>query len=212
MTFIDVVNQVLIRLRDNKVSSFSNDVYLQTILAHVNDAKYFVESSWDWNVLRKVDDIAFVTNTADLVGSNRAGYRLYNVRTSKGTRLNQITKGEALDYGSEMPTGIPNCYYQAGVNNDTHNQLLGVVPIPKTPEVLSVEASYPDAPLVVETDWLSVPSLPVILYATTFASRERGETGGTSTAEWSGFSKQALSDAIGHDTAWNNQQFIWHEV
>ena len=210
MTYLDLVNQVLVRLRDDKIGAFIDDAYVETIKTLVNDAKFFVENAWEWNINRQVDKVVANKNTVSLPNSDRTGYHIYNVRDKNGRRLRIIPKGYALDKAKASPTEFPWGYYHAG--RTQNEQSLGIFPPPENNPVLDIEAHYPSPPLVAEGDVLYIPALPVILYATSFAVRERGETGGTSAQEWTAFAQQALKDAISRDTTWNPDEFTWNEV
>ena len=57
------------------------------------------------------------------------------------------------------------------------------------------------ADLSTDTDALLVPAMPVVHLAVALLARERGETGGTSTAEYFAIADKFLSDAIAIDAA-----------
>jgi hypothetical protein len=52
MTYLNLVNNVLRRLREDEVSSVQDNTYSKMVGDFVNDAKKFVESAWDWSALR----------------------------------------------------------------------------------------------------------------------------------------------------------------
>jgi uncharacterized protein YydD (DUF2326 family) len=52
MTYLQLVNSVLRRLREDEVSSVSQNSYSKLIGEFVNDAKRTVEDSYDWTALR----------------------------------------------------------------------------------------------------------------------------------------------------------------
>ena len=52
MTYLDLVNNVLRRLRETEVASVQSTAYSKLIGDIVNDAKDLVENSWDWSALR----------------------------------------------------------------------------------------------------------------------------------------------------------------
>ena len=67
MTYLQLVNSVLRRLRENEVSSVSENSYSLLIGELVNDAKKTVENAWDWSALRT--DITFNTSASDFTYS-----------------------------------------------------------------------------------------------------------------------------------------------
>ena len=64
--------------------------------------------------------------------------------------------------------------------------------------------------LVEDYDKLWIPSEPVLHLAVALASRERGETGGTSTAEYFAVADRYLSDAIAMDAQKHPEETIWY--
>jgi len=47
MTYLDVVNNVLRRMREEEVNSVSDTTYSKMVGDFVNDAKRIVENAWD---------------------------------------------------------------------------------------------------------------------------------------------------------------------
>src|SRR5210317_608364 len=52
MTYLNLVNNVLRRLREDEVTSVSSNTYSKMAGDFVNDAKKLVEDAWDWSALR----------------------------------------------------------------------------------------------------------------------------------------------------------------
>ena len=52
MTYLEIVNNVLKRLRERTVATVDANTYSTLIGVLVNDAKKEVEDSWDWSALR----------------------------------------------------------------------------------------------------------------------------------------------------------------
>ena len=68
MTYLELVNNVLVRLREdtlevdpNNPAAFLKDPYYKSIGAHVNDAKDRVEDAWQWSGLRGADIVPLNT-------------------------------------------------------------------------------------------------------------------------------------------------------
>ena len=62
MTYLEAVNKVLRRLREDEVVSVSSNPYSKLIGELINDAKRIVEDAWDWSSMR-------TTLTVDTTGS-----------------------------------------------------------------------------------------------------------------------------------------------
>ena len=52
MTYLNLVNGVLRRLREDEVTSVTANTYSKMVSDFVNDAKDLVETAWDWSALR----------------------------------------------------------------------------------------------------------------------------------------------------------------
>ena len=52
MTYLELVNKVLIRLREDEVGSVNQTAYSKLVGEFVNDAARLVEDAWDWSALR----------------------------------------------------------------------------------------------------------------------------------------------------------------
>ena len=71
-SFLSLVNDVLIRLREPEVSSVNENIMSKLIGKFVNDAKRQVEDSYDWNALANRVTLTTTANTSSysLVGSD----------------------------------------------------------------------------------------------------------------------------------------------
>ena len=63
MTYLNLVNNVLRRLREEEVASVQSNTYSKMVGDFVNDAKRIVEDSWDWSALRTT---LTITTTDDI--------------------------------------------------------------------------------------------------------------------------------------------------
>ena len=53
MTYLEIVNKVLVRLRENEVTSLTENSYSKLIADLVNVVKREIENSWNWDALRE---------------------------------------------------------------------------------------------------------------------------------------------------------------
>ena len=58
MTYLELVNGVLRRLREEEVTSVGQETYSKMIGDFVNDSKKIVEKSWDWSGLKTTISVA----------------------------------------------------------------------------------------------------------------------------------------------------------
>ena len=215
MTYLQLVNKVLTRLREETVSTVSQNTYSALVGEFVNDAKQFVEDSWDWSALRTT---LTLTTTADIFNYNLTG---------SGNRIEILdvvndTSNFFLKYkeqhwfnntflNNEPAKGSPAYYTFNGVdsNGDT---AVDIYPIPNSVYAIRFNSILRTPELSEDTDQVLIPTLPIIHLATAFAARERGETGGTSAGEMFNIADKSLSDAIALDTSKHPEELIYQAV
>ena len=213
MTYLDLVNNVLRRLRETEVSSVQSNSYSKLIGDLVNDAKDLVETSWDWSALRTT---LTITTTADVFNYSLTGsqnnIKELNVLNDTSNLIMQYQTNNWFDsqflLGNPV-SGAPMYYTYNGVdtNGDT---LIDVYPKPDGVYSLRFNCALRNGDLSADIDTLKIPAMPVVHLAVAFASRERGETGGTSSAEYFSMANKYLSDAIAMDAARHPEETIFY--
>ena len=213
MTYKDLVNGVLRRLRETTVGTVSSNTYSALIGDLVNDAKDLVEGAWDWSSLRTtlaINTSNGVYNYA-LTGSQNKIKEL-SVLNDTSDIVMEYRPSTWIDeqYFLQSPlSGAPKYYTYNGVNAGGDN-LIDVYPKPDGVYAIKFKCVLPNDALSADTDKLVIPSSPVLHLAVAFASRERGETGGTSTAEYFQMANKYLSDAIAVDAARHPEETIFY--
>lgn len=199
MTYLEVVNNVLRRLREPTVITVNDTPYSSMLGVFVNDAKREVEDAHDWNVL-----------SSTITATTAAGVYNYTL-TDAGTRFRVI---DVLNDSSDVevryaPTkwmnkqfllannqqGAPIYYNFNGVdtNNDTQ---VDVWPIPDTEYNIRFNLIVPQAELTVDSTQVLVPAHLVAMLAYAKAIAERGEDGGNLSSEAYALYKNALANEI----------------
>ena len=215
MQYIQLVNDVLVRLRESEVSSVSDNSYSKMIGKFVNDAKRQVEDAYNWNSL---SDTLTATTTAGifnyvLQGSGQRfrmidvindtnDYVLSNATTAYMNRLFLITNGNA---------GQPMYYNFNGTDANGDTQV-DIYPIPDKAYNLRFNMILPQPLLTNNDDVLQVPYEPVAYLAYAKALAERGEDGGLASSEAYGLYKQSLSDAIALESGRYCEEQQWDAV
>ena len=213
MTYLDLVNNVLRRLRETEVSSVQSTSYSKLIGDLVNDAKDLVETSWDWSALRTT---LTITTTADVFNYSLTGsqnnIKELNVLNDTSNLIMQYQTNNWFDsqflLGNPV-SGAPLYYTYNGVDTDG-DTLIDVYPKPDGVYSLRFNCALRNGDLSADTDTIKIPSMPVVHLAVAFASRERGETGGTSSAEYFSMANKYLSDAIAMDAARHPEETIFY--
>ena len=213
MTYLDLVNNVLRRLRETEVSSVQSTSYSKLIGDLVNDAKDLVETSWDWSALRTT---LTITTTADVFNYSLTGsqnnIKELNVLNDTSNLIMQYQTNNWFDsqflLGNPV-SGAPMYYTYNGVDSDG-DTLIDVYPKPDGVYSLRFNCALRNPDLSADTDTIKIPAMPVTHLAVAFASRERGETGGTSSTEYFSMANKYLSDAIAMDAARHPEETIFY--
>ena len=217
MTYLELVNSVLIRLREREVSAVTENSYAKLIGQFVNEAKRNVEDSFNWNALRKT---LTATTQADVFNYelNTAGARfrvLDVVNDSSNWFMEQKSSGwfnnAFLNATGAVETGEPQYYTFNGVSADGDTQV-DIYPIPDGVYTIRFNIVDPQNALVNNSDTLLIPSEPVVLGAYARAVAERGEDGGIAAQEASVFAFSSLSDHIAIEANHFPEELVWREV
>jgi len=227
MNYLDLVNNVLARLREEKANktSLDSNPYYAVIGAAVNDAKTTVEDAWSWSALRTTKDVQ-VTKGESVVripGSKENCFKIEHVLNANSgfflrpEPLQVIQRQYANDFISPRGPAQPSTYgfHQNfwNENDDTdENNGLQQIRLGSPADAftnLVVHCYGGQGPLTGALQQMRVPAAPVYLLATAIASRERGETGGIMVNELFMLAKTSLADAIAVDTARFPEEMIW---
>ena len=114
-------------------------------------------------------------------------------------------------YISSIIDGAPKYYTFDGLDANGNTQVL-VSPRPDGVYSLRFDVIKRQVDLSADADELLVPQAPVIHLAVALLARERGETGGTSTAEYFSIADKYLSDAIAIDAARHPAEMIFRTI
>jgi hypothetical protein len=215
MTYIELVNDVLIRLREGEVSSVSDNSYSKLIGKFVNDAKRNVEDSYNWNSLTETLSAVTVPDLFNyvLVGSGQR-FRVIDVLndSSNWELMGATTRWMNNQFlVQEPPRGSPTHYNFNGVNPNGDTQV-DLYPIPDTAYNIRFNIILPQPVLTRDADVIKVPHEPVVFLAYAKALAERGEDGGLGSNEAYALYKTSLSDAISLEAGRYEEETIWSLV
>ena len=214
-TYLDVVNNVLRRLREPTVTSVNDTEYSAMIGVFVNDAKREVEDAYDWNALS--DTLTAVTSNAVfnyvLVGS-KTRFRVIDV-------LND-TKDFELKYAptawmnrqyliTDTQKGAPTYYNFNGVDTNGDTQV-DLYPIPDGVYNIRFNLTIPQADLSADNDRILVPDHLVSMLAHSKAIAERGEDSGLVSSEAYQMYRLALADAVAIERNHYKEETIWESI
>ena len=210
--YVQLVNDVLIRLRESEVSSVNDNSYSKLIARFINDAKRNVEDAYNWNALSETltaDTTAGIFNYV-LNGSGQR-FRIYDVINDSNDTILQYKTTEEMNYlflKAGVLRGTPQYYNFNGTNNNGDTQV-DLYPIPDGVYNIRFNIALPQAPLSADADILLVPDEPVIFLAYAKALAERGEDGGLNSNEAFGQYLQSLADAISLESGRYPEEQQW---
>jgi hypothetical protein len=213
MTFLQLINNVLIRMRETQVSTNNETAYSTLIGLFVNDAKRQIEDAFSWNVLGTTVTITTVAATYvySMTGAGQKFQVLDAINTTSNIGLENITFVEMNRYQNLVPTtdGLPQYYSFNGVDGSGDTK---VVLFPRPDGVYSVPFSLtvPQATLSADGTSVLVPDFLVVQNAYARALVERGEDGGLSSSEAYQLYRGMLADQIALEgTRYpENQEFL----
>jgi hypothetical protein len=199
MTYLELVNDVLIRLRESSVSTVGETTYSSLIGKFVNDAKRQIEDSYSWNCLAQTITVTTTSGTSSyaLTGAGQK-FRIndaINTTSLIGLRnIEFVDMNRKLNFSASSQS-IPSEFCFSGVdgNGDTKVDLF---PVPNGAFTLLFDLTIPQANL--SADGTSVKVLDYLVTQSAYARAliERGEDGGTNSSEAYALFRSMLSDAI----------------
>jgi len=215
MTYLDIVNNILRRLRERTVSSTSENSYSTLISILVNDAKEEVENAWSWSALRETLTVTTVADTFnyELNGTQNKLTVLDALNDSENYFLEYKEAHKMNDlFLNNTPEKASPRYYSFNGISDDGDTLIDLYPIPNAAYTLRFNVIKRTGDLVNADDKLLVPAQPVLHLAYAKAVEERGEDGGVAGVSAYRTAERTLSDAIALDAAKHPEETIWYTV
>lgn len=216
MNFLQLVNEVLIRLREQQVDSVNLTEYSTLIGRFVNEAKREVEDAHNWSVLHKNINITATNPTVNYTLGNsnnrtRIDYCYNSTKKWMLQNLNRIEMASMADI-NYTPSTNDVIYYSIDGRNSNGNIKIKVYPIPISTQTLTFKCIVPQNNLVANTDVMFVPEEPVILNAYLRAISERGEDNGRLSDMQNAQYTRSLQDHIAIDKNYNDSDTLWSAV
>ena len=215
MTYLELVNAVLRRLRETEVASVGSTAYSKLIGDFVNDAKRQVEDAYNWNALSETltaDTVHDLFNSV-LIGSGQRFRVIDVINDTTNVVMQNASTAQMNKWFLTQPVlkGSPRYYNFNGVNQygDTQADLF---PVPDGTYNIRFNIIKPQDPFTEDTEALLVPSEPVIFGAVARALAERGEDGGIGSSEMYQLSRSSLGDAIGLESGRYVEEHQWDWV
>jgi hypothetical protein len=213
MTYLELINDVLIRLREPVVTANNQTAYSTLIGKFVNDAKRQIEDAFSWNALGQTITVTTASSTASysLTGAGQKFQVMDVINTTSNVGLINITfvdMNRKLNF-TPLVESIPTEFAFDGVDG-SYDTKVNLYPIPDGVYTIKFALTVPQATLASDSTVVSVPDVLVAQNAYARALIERGEDGGTSSSEAFLLYKAMLSDHIALESTRypENQEFV----
>jgi hypothetical protein len=213
MTYLELVNDVLARLRETSVSTVTETTYSTLIGKFVNDAKRQIEDAFSWNVLGQTITVTTAASTASysLTGAGQKFQVMDVINTTSNVGLTNISfvdMNRKLNF-TPLVKSIPTEFAFDGVDG-SYDTKVNLYPIPNGVYTIKFALTVPQATLSSGSTVVSVADTLVSQNAYARALVERGEDGGLSSSEAYLLYKAMLADYIALEgTRYpENQEFV----
>jgi hypothetical protein len=213
MTYLQLINNVLIRLRETQVASNNETAYSSLIGLFVNDAKRQIEDAFSWNVLGQTVNITTTGGTYiySMTGAGQKFQVMDALNTTSNVGLQNISFVEMNRFQNLVPTvtGVPEYYAFDGVDASGDTKVV-IYPRPDGVYSLPFALTVPQAPLTADGTSVLVPDYLVVQNAYARALVERGEDGGLNSSEAYQLYRGMLADQIALESTRypENQEFV----
>jgi len=219
MTYLELVNSVLRRLRESEVDTVqgvgNTNSYARLIGDFINESKSQVESTWDWTALRGTLTLTTTPNVFnyELNGAQNSAKVLDVWNDTSNFEMQYQTSRwfNETFLMSDPQVGAPTNYNFNGISTDRDLQV-DIFPIPDGVYDLRFNFTLRNLPLEADADTTVLPTRPIILLATAMAIEERGEDGGQQSINAYAAAQSALADEIAFDAARHPEDTIWYSV
>jgi hypothetical protein len=213
MTYLELVNDVLIRLREPTVTTVVLNSYSTLIGKFVNDAKRQIEDAFSWNALGQTITVTTVASTSSysLTGAGQKFQVMDVINTTSNVGLKNISfvdMNRKLNF-TPLANQIPTEFAFDGVDA-SYDTKVNLYPIPDAVYTIKFALTVPQATLALDATVVAVPDVLVVQNAYSRALIERGEDGGFNSSEAYQLYKSMLSDYIALEgTRYpENQEFV----
>lgn len=212
MTYLQLINEVLARLREKEVTSVTADSYTKLIGKYVNDIKTQAENAYNWNALTHTLTVNTVANTYNYVLTDvGTQFKVMDVINDTGNWVLKYATTEQMNRWflvDDAQKGAPQYYNFNGTQNG--DVLVDLYPVPNAVQAVRFNLFVPQAKLTNNSDVLLIPAEPIILGAYAKAIVERGEDAGMQSSEAWQLYRSALADAIAIESGQFPNELTWY--
>ena len=205
-TYLDLVNDVLVRMREPQVSTVAENTVSALVGKYINDAKRQVSDAYDWDAFNTPITVSTIANTTGPYSITGAGVRFKTMDVINTTSFYQMSPLSHANYDSfyyttpTPTTGLPMYYSIKGV--DTNGDIkVNFWPVPDAVYSIRFSLIVPEADFTTDASTTLLAKEPIVLGAFARALVERGEDGGLTSSEAYALYKSSMSDLIALELA-----------
>lgn len=217
MTYLQLINKVLARLRQDTVASLSDNG--ATLAGHfVNQAKEEIEDMGPWMALRAAQTVSASAGTASYLMSS-TNERSYVVRDGRGVpqiyettagskNLIQLIEWEEMRRLHNLDESVVQAQpIYAAIDRGATGLTIKFYPTPASSRTYSVLCVVPQAELASISTSITIPSRPVWMYAAALYAMERGEEMSGEPGSLMMQARSVINDFVLTDFGADNQTF-----
>ena len=212
MTYLELVNDVLVRLREKEVTSVTANSYSKLIGKYVNDIKTQVENAYNWNALTATVTVPTVAEAYNYVLTDAGtNFKVMDVINDTDNFDMQYADSKRMNaYFLEEPIQLASPRYYNFNGTQDGDILVDIYPVPDKVYQLRFNFFLPQPKLSAGADIILVPADVVALGAYAKAIVERGEDQGMQSSEAYQLYRSALSDAIAIESSQFPNELEWY--
>ena len=204
MTYLQILNKVLVKLREDQVAAINSTEYSTMLGDFINQVKSEIEDAWNWSALRTTVQLTTVSGTSryTLTGAG-SNFRVLDVIhvTNEYEMKPVSSKWLDLVFTSNSDSGDP-VYYGFNGTDSNGDPYVDVWPVPSASgDLINFNMIVKQDDLSATTDVPLIPAMPLILGTYALAVSERGEDVGIGYNEADEKYRRSLGDAIAFDMA-----------
>jgi hypothetical protein len=213
-TLLSLTNKVLVRLREDEVTSTASSAYVTLMSQFVKQAVDEVEDATNWVQLRETIALPVTaTNFAYSLTGAGTGFRILQVFED----TEDYTLNKAMSYAwmnrqllqNNPQVGSPEYYDVNGMDSDG-DAIINLWPIPNDTFSVNVNLVV-KSHLNADDDTTPVPWIPIVLRAFQLALDERGDDDGASLGMLESNFKETLASAVAIDAGGYEDESVWFE-
>lgn len=216
-TYLQLVNNVLVRMREPEVTTVNENSYSKMIGQLINDSLRATSDAFAWGAQDTVKVVSTIDGQYSGYTVPASGLRFKLTDVVNQTNFYHLRQIGTADYEAltrlveVQQRGQPQYYLLGGTDSNGDTQV-AFWPIPDNAYSIAFELNIPSTELENDTDTIVLPKEPIVLGAFARALVERGEDGGLNSAEAYQLFKNSLADHIALEAHRSPEHDAWEAV